>query len=122
MPVRRGPPSPTGRTWGRRNGRGPRRRLEEVRCASGLPGGGKGRIEVVEMSGVYPGFGPYPKGDVVLRTPAEFVRGQFDEEGREIEGESGVIRFRARTQPEGDSHDTSAPPQTPKPPTGETTS
>ncbi len=65
-------------------------RHEEARRESGLPGGGKGRIEIVELSGVYPGGGPYPEGQAELRTPAEFVRGQVDEEGREVEGGSGL--------------------------------
>jgi hypothetical protein len=64
---------------------------EEARRESGLPGGGKGRIEIVEPSGVYPGSGPYPEGAAELRTPAEFVRGQVDEQGREVEGGSGLI-------------------------------
>jgi Ala-tRNA(Pro) deacylase len=64
---------------------------EEARRECGLPGGGKGRIEILEPSGVYPGSGPYPEGEAELRTPAEFVRGQVDEQGREVEGGSGPI-------------------------------
>lgn len=64
---------------------------EEARRQSGLPGGGKGRIEIVERSGVYPGSGPYPEGEAELRTPAQFVRGQVDEQGREVEGGAGLI-------------------------------
>jgi Ala-tRNA(Pro) deacylase len=64
---------------------------EEARRESGLPGGGKGRRDVVEFSGVYPGSGPYPEGDAEMRTPAQFVRGQVDEQGGEVEGGSGLI-------------------------------
>ncbi len=49
---------------------------EEARRESGRPGGGKGRIEIVGLSGVYPGSGPYPVGQAELRTPAQFVRGR----------------------------------------------
>lgn len=66
-------------------------KAEEARRESGLPGGGKGRIDLVEPSGVYPGSGPYPEGAAELISPAEFVHGQFDEQGREVEGGSGLI-------------------------------
>jgi Ala-tRNA(Pro) deacylase len=66
-------------------------RAEESKRESGQPGGGKGRIDVVGHSGVYPGSGPYPAGDVPVRTPAEFVHGQRDEDGREFEGGSELI-------------------------------
>jgi len=55
---------------------------------SGQPGGGRGRIEVVGHSGIYPGSGPYPAGEAPVRTPGEFVHGQRDEEGHEVEGGS----------------------------------
>ncbi len=35
---------------------------EEARRESGLPGGGKKRVEVVMPSGVYPTSGPFPRG------------------------------------------------------------
>ena len=66
-------------------------RVEQARRDSGLPGGGKGRLDVVELSGVYPGSGPYPEGNAVVRTPGQFARGQVDEEGHEIEGNSGLM-------------------------------
>jgi len=65
-------------------------RAEESKRQSGLPGGGQGRIEVVGHSGVYPGSGPYPEGGADVRTPDEFVHGQRDEQGREVEGGSGL--------------------------------
>ncbi len=66
-------------------------RREEARRESGLPGGGKGRWDVVELSGVYPGSGPYPEGNAVVRTPGQFVHGQVDEQGHEVEGGSGLM-------------------------------
>ena len=54
----------------------------------GWPGGGRGRTDVTGWSGVYPGSGPYPPGDAPLVPPAEFVRGQFDEQCRPVEGGS----------------------------------
>lgn len=55
---------------------------------SGWPGGGRGRIDETGRSGVYPASGPFPPGDAELRTPAEFVRGQYDEQGHPVEGGS----------------------------------
>jgi Ala-tRNA(Pro) deacylase len=66
-------------------------RAATARRESGLPGGGQGRIDVVGYSGVYPGSGPYPEGDVPVRAPGEFVQGQWDDLGREVEGGSGLI-------------------------------
>jgi transaldolase len=60
---------------------------------SGQPGGGRGRTDQVGHTGVYPGSGPWPQGDVETRTPATFVRGQRDEEGREVTGGSEPIYF-----------------------------
>jgi Ala-tRNA(Pro) deacylase len=66
-------------------------RAEEQKREGGQPGGGKGRVEVVGHTGVYPGSGPYPEGNVPVRSPGEFVHGQTDEQGREVEGESGLV-------------------------------
>jgi Ala-tRNA(Pro) deacylase len=71
-----------------RPGRAPRTRAKDWKRESGQPGGGKGRIDVTGLSGVYPGSGPYPTSAAAVRTPAEFVHGQQDEEGREVEGGS----------------------------------
>jgi Ala-tRNA(Pro) deacylase len=67
-------------------------KAEESNRESGQPGGGKGRVDIVGHSGVYPGSGPFPEGAAAVRTPAEFVHGQRDAEGREVEGGSG-LRF-----------------------------
>lgn len=60
----------------------------ESRRESGEPGGGKGRIDEVGKSPVYPGSGPYPDQPAESRTPANFVHGQTDAEGRPVEGGS----------------------------------
>jgi hypothetical protein len=57
---------------------------------SGQPGGGQGRVDEVGKSPIYPGSGPYPSGDVEIRTPATLARGQVDEQGRPVEGASEI--------------------------------
>jgi hypothetical protein len=69
---------------------------EESRRDSGLPGGGQGRIDVTGRSGVYSASGPMPRGEAELRTPAEFVRGQYDEQGRQVEGGSELTKSDGR--------------------------
>ena len=64
---------------------------------SGLPGGGQGRIDEVGRTRVYPGSGPYPAGEAEVRTPASFVHGQTDAEGRQVEGGSEIIYFEGET-------------------------
>jgi hypothetical protein len=59
----------------------------------GEPGGGRGRIDKVGRTGVYPASGPFPPGEAPVRTPESFVHGQRDEEGREVEGGSEPIYF-----------------------------
>jgi Ala-tRNA(Pro) deacylase len=86
---------------------------EESRRESGLPGGGKGRVDFVEPSSVYPGSGPYPAGEAELRTPADFVRGQVDETGREVEGGSGLIDVDEDTLLGGETPPPSGPPRRP---------
>ena len=54
---------------------------EASRRESGWPGGGRGRTDVTGRSGIYPASGPLPPGDAEIRTPAQLVRGQFDEQG-----------------------------------------
>lgn len=106
--------SPTGGT-SRAEWEGPVRAMtEEARRESGLPGGGKGRLEVVELSGVYPGSGPYPEGEAELVTPAEFVHGQYDEQGREVEGGSEMIYFEGGTLLGGETPPPSGPARSPK--------
>lgn len=63
---------------------------------SGLPGEGRGRTDDVGKTGVYPAAGPYPSGPAELRTPADFVHGQTDAEGRPVEGGSGLTYFEGR--------------------------
>ena len=63
----------------------------------GEPGGGRGRNDAVGRTGVYPGSGPYPAGEAAVRTPATFVHGQRDAEGREESGGSEPIYFNRET-------------------------
>lgn len=77
---------------------------------TGLPGGGKGRRDEVGRTGVYPGSGPYPSGPAEVRTPAEFVHGQTDAEGRQAEGSSGLTYFHGETLLGGASPTSSSPP------------
>lgn len=84
----------------------------------GEPGGGRGRRDVVGRTGVYPGSGPYPAGEAAMRTPATFVHGQRDAEGREESGGSEPIYFNRDTLLVGETappptHE--APPMGPKP-------
>jgi Ala-tRNA(Pro) deacylase len=89
-------------------------RARKSKLVSGQPGGGQGRVEVVGHSGVYPGSGPYPKGAVAVRTPAEFVHGQRDEEGREVEGGSELIYLEEGILLGGETPSPSGPAQPPK--------
>ena len=68
-----------------------------TRRESGLPGGGQGRTDEAGLSGVYPGSGPWPAGPVDIRSPASFVHGQTDAEGRQVEGGSELIYFQGQT-------------------------
>jgi hypothetical protein len=65
----------------------------EPRDESGLTDGGRGRTDDVGRTDGDPGSGPFPPGDAEVRTP--FARGQFDDQGREVEGGS------ERSNPEG---------------------
>jgi len=100
-----------------RSGRASTARAEESKRESGQPGGGRGRIEVVGHSGVYPGSGPYPKGEATVRTPGEFVHGQRDAQGHEVEGGSGLIYLEEGVLLGGETPPPSGPPQSPKHPT-----
>jgi Ala-tRNA(Pro) deacylase len=86
---------------------------EAARRESGLPGGGKGRVEVVKPSGVYPASGPYPEGTADVRTPGEFVHGQYDEEGREVEGGSGLTYMGGGVLVGGETPPSASPPEDP---------
>jgi hypothetical protein len=83
---------------------------EEAKRESGLPGGGKGRIDVVELTGVYSASGPLPKGPAEIRTPGSFVKGQTDAEGRQIEGGSEIIFFDGNVLLGGETPSSSSPP------------
>jgi hypothetical protein len=80
----------------KRTKRGAKPAPKSSRRESGLPGGGRGRKDVVGVSGVYPASGPYPSGPAEMRTPAEFVHGQTDAEGRPVEGGSELTYFEGR--------------------------
>jgi len=85
-----------------------------ARRESGLPGGGQGRVDEVGRTGVYPASGPYPAGDAEIRTPADFVRGQTDAEGRPVEGGSEPIYFGGKTLLGGATPPASGPATTRK--------
>jgi len=78
---------------------------------SGQPGGGKGRIDEVKGSPVYPASGPFPSGDAEVRTPGSFVHGQVDEQGRPVEGGSEIIMTEDGTVLGGATPPSSSPPQ-----------
>jgi hypothetical protein len=78
---------------------------------SGQPGGGKGRVDEVGRSPVYPGSGPLPGGDVEVRTPGSFVHGQLDEQGRPVEGGSEIIMTEEGVVLGGATPPSSSPPQ-----------
>lgn len=78
---------------------------------SGKPGGGRGRIDEVGHSPVYPGSGPFPGGDAEVRTPGSFVHGQVDEQGRPVEGGSEPIMTEEGIVLGGATPPSSSPPQ-----------
>lgn len=88
---------------------------EKSRRDGDLPGGGQGRSDEAGRSGVYPGSGHYPGGPAELRTPAEFVHGQTDAEGRPVEGGSELIYFGGKTLLGGATPPPSGPPAAPGP-------
>jgi len=96
------------------SGRAKKAPAEESNRDSGQPGGGHGRIDVVGRSGVYPGSGPYPEGAAAVRTPAEFVHGQRDQAGREVEGGSELTYLEEGILLGGETPPSSSPPQPPK--------
>jgi len=78
---------------------------------SGQPGGGKGRVDVVKGSPVYPGSGPFPSGEAEVRTPGSFVHGQLDEQGRPVEGGSEITMTDDGTVLGGATPPSSSPPE-----------
>jgi len=85
---------------------------------SGEPGGGRGRVDEVGQTPIYPGSGPYPSGDAEVRTPGTFVHGQLDEDGRPVEGGSEPIMTPEGYVLGGATPPSSSPPQAPGPDTG----
>ena len=77
----------------------------------GQPGGGSGRVDEVGRSPVYPASGPLPEGDAEVRTPASFVHGQLDEQGRPVEGGSEITMTGQGTVLGGATPPSSSPPQ-----------
>lgn len=78
----------------------------------GLPGGGRGRVDDVKGSPVYPGSGPYPSGEAEIRTPGSLAHGQVDDQGRPVEGSSEIIMTDEGTLMGGATPAPSEPPKT----------
>ena len=65
---------------------------ERTKRESGLPGGGKGRVDVVGSSGVYPMSGKErPKGNAPLRNMASWGQGDRGPAGYEDAGGSELV-------------------------------
>jgi hypothetical protein len=76
----------------------------------GEPGGGRGRVDEVGHTTVYPATGPLPPGEAEVRTPGSLARGQTDELGRPVEGGSEISRIGGAVVG-GATPPTSSPPQ-----------
>ena len=63
---------------------------EDPRRESGEPGGGQGRTDKPGKSGVWPGSGPWPPGDVPIQQPGSFGQGERGPEGYFDSGDSSV--------------------------------
>lgn len=61
---------------------------EERKRESGMPGGGQGRVDDVRGSGVYPASGPWPAGNVPVKSMASWGQGKRGAAGYENHGES----------------------------------
>jgi hypothetical protein len=85
---------------------------------SGRPGGGQGRVDDVGRTPVYPATGPYPSGEAEVRTPGSFVHGQLDEQGRPVEGGSGLTMTPEGLVLGGATPPSSSPPHGPGPDPG----
>jgi len=96
----------------KRSGRVSKALSDEARRECGLHGGGRGRLDVVGRSGVYPGSGPYPEGEAAMRTRGDFVHGQRDEQGREVEGGSELTYLAEGILLGGTTPPPSGPPST----------
>lgn len=81
---------------------------------SGQAGGGQGRIDETGLSGVYPGDGPWPKGDAPFVSPAAWGQGERGAEGYNDHGDSEMSYIEEIQQAGGDrSGGASAPPANP---------
>ncbi|MDB6122261.1 MAG: hypothetical protein JWQ71_1254 [Pedosphaera sp.] len=71
-----------------------------ARQESGVPGGGRGRRDVVRGSGVYPASGPLPRSNAPIRTEAAWGQGSRGAAGYEDSGSSelNLPRFGKRSQ------------------------
>lgn len=58
---------------------------------SGRPGGGVGRREDVQGSGVYPASGPWPEGDAPFKGEASWGQGERGAAGYEDHGTSETM-------------------------------
>jgi hypothetical protein len=76
----------------KKKGQSAKKASEKMKRESGLPGGGKGRVDVVGSSGVYPISGPArPKGGAPLRNMASWGQGDRGAAGYEDSGGSGLV-------------------------------
>jgi len=70
----------------------PSKESEEARRESGQPGGGAGRRDIVEPSGVYPMSGGIPPNKhLEIRTPAAWGQGKRGAEGYNDAGGSELV-------------------------------
>lgn len=71
-----------------------KRSAEKQKRESGLPGGGKGRKDVVGRSGVYPASGPLPDNpEAQTHGMASWGQGERGAAGYEDHGESEIANF-----------------------------
>ena len=76
----------------KRKGQSAKKGSEKTKRESGRPGGGKGRVDAVGSSGVYPMSGKErPKGDAPLRTMASWGQGDRGPAGYEDSGGSELV-------------------------------
>lgn len=76
----------------KRNRKPGKQRSTKGRGESGLPGGGKGRVDVVGTSGVYPmSAEERPKGTAPIRPMASWGQGDRGAAGYEDSGGSGLV-------------------------------
>jgi len=107
--------------------------FEEARRESGQPGGGAGRRDIVEPTGVYPmSAGIPPNKHLEIRTPAAWGQGKRGAEGYNDAGGSELVMRDGQVlggltagpggEPTIDIHGGDRPPSTPPSPSPTTTS